>query len=391
MRNYAAIMLATVAVLTSACGDQNQHTQIDVSKLDVGNNPTTPIDIESLRTPSSGATREAIAIGNHTPLPFEYDSRFGYGHFIGYRQRVTTEEPPAFEKAGITSKIFVAEVPGLVAGWRAFGQRRNWPDLGRNIETYTLRFETSDAATNAARKLADRSPGEIYRIKEYNDALVKVAQPDPDPSGAMRAWLTRNDMLVYIAITDPVSRPFDAEDNSSIATKFFDKQIEMLQNYHRTPLNEIPSLPIDIDGLLSRTMHGEKKNKDTAVYPARVAVSMTKLPIPVSNAYTDAGVDYVAISSATVYRARDAASAERLVAAFGNGALDLTGLLPADPPPNMPTAICYSIDPNDSTYTDLTPRCTITAGRYVARVGGANLQDTHQRAAAQYKLLIDLE
>lgn len=393
MRNALAVTLAIATIFSSACGDsQDSTTTIDITKLDSGNYPTSPIDITSVRTPQSGAIREALNIADHTPIPFEYDDRFAYGSIFGYRQRVTADEPPYFEFTGIKERDFANEVPGLVAGWRTFGQRRQWPTLGRNLETYTLRFETSDSARNAAQKLVDRTPGDTYPIPGHPAALTKILGQDPFGGAKMRSWLVHDDILIYMQIDDPVSRPPDFSDYSNIVKKFYDKQIDLLPNYHRTPLHDIPTLPFDIDGMLSRTIPSEQNANVPQVYPARAVVSSTKRPLDISRAFEDAGVDYVSDArGAIVYRARDAKAADRLSAAFGGGAHDLTGLMPPTPHPNIPTSACYAVDIEDETYSNLRPQCRIVVGRYVARVVGTNLQDTYQRTAAQYKLLANTE
>ncbi|MGW6724463.1 DUF7373 family lipoprotein [Nocardia sp. NPDC055029] len=385
-RTFAVTLVAVAALLTGGCGDIEGSTpSIDVSKLDSGNYPTRPID--ATRTSRSGSIQESLNIANHTPIPLEYDNRYTYGSIFGYRQHVTPEEPPFFEYTGIKEKSFTSEIPGLVAGWRSFGQRRPWPSLGSYLETYTLRFETSDHARGAAQTLVTRTPGDPYSITGYPEALTKITPQDPLGGAKLRTWLVQGDILIYMQISDPVSRPADYLAYSSVPKKYFDKQIELLSSYRRTPLYDIAALPIDVDGMLSRTLPREGNDGDSVVYPARAVVSRTKLPAATKSAFDDAGVDYVANGNTLVYRARDHKAAERLSAAFSNGAQDLTGLKPADPPPNLPTAVCYEVDTADQTYSNLTPQCRIVVDRYVARITGANLQDAYQRTAAQYKLL----
>lgn len=393
VRKSAYTLLATIALLSTSCDQSTTGSdRVDVSLLNSGNYPTTPIDIESLRSPSSTALREAINIGAHTPLPHEFDSRFEFGTLFPYKHYVTKEYPPdGFDNAKITAKNFNAEIPGLVAGWRTFGQRRFWPDYGRNLATFALRFESSSAATNAAQKLAERTPGDTYHIPEYPQVATKVNPPETVGSGVMESWTTAEDVLLYIKVVDPVSRPFEPSESAAISKNFLDKQLPMLSTYQRTPLSEIPNLPMDVDGLLSRTLHLDTDTKDRAVYPAHVALSMARMKKPLSETFADAGVDYMAVGSSHIYRARDAAGAERLSAALTNGGIDTTSLRPAEAPPGLPAAVCYEVDPNDDTFSNVHPQCFVTIGRYVARVVGANLEDTHQRTAAQYKLLAPLE
>ncbi len=79
-------------------------------------------------------------------------------------------------------------------------------------------------------------------------------------------------------------------------------------------------------------------------------------------------------------RARDAAALGPFVeAAFGH--VDN----PADPPPHVPGATCGR---NKGTVGEYF-LCIIVYRRYVARVYSGDLQDAHEKAAAQYALLVN--
>lgn len=390
-RRYVAIA-ATALLAVGACSSDQEPTSasVDVTKLDTGNYPTKPIDVETLRDSSSGSVRESIRIGDSTPVPFEYDSRLAYGLDYNRSQIITPAEPPYPDDVGIKVERsnFANEFPGMVAGWRTHATRRSNSSEGRIIDTWSVRFNTPENARNAASKMADLTPGSAQTIEGHPGAQAKVTPAEPgDIIPKMRSWLAHDDMLLYLQIGDPVSRPFDISDNAAIVKKFYDKQIERLRGYSRTPIQDIPRIPLDVDGLLSHTLSADKVTSRTGIYPTHVVVSQAALPVAAASAYADAGVDYVVSGGAFVYRAKDEAAAERLSAAFGGGALSPDRpTAEASPPPHMPNAKCTSGDPDRSTP----PSCRYTVGRYLVRVGGANLQDVYQRAAAQYLLLSDL-
>ncbi|MGS2808726.1 DUF7373 family lipoprotein [Nocardia sp. MW-W600-9] len=381
--------LAALTLLASACGTSGSPQEIDIDKLDVGNYSTRPIDVESIRTPMSGAARESIRIGSLTPLPLDYDSRFGFAPLYPARvNRVTPEEPPYFNGARIESSQFADEMPGLVAGWRMSANRRNELGRGRTIETFTLRFGDPSQARAASNKLADRSPGDFHNgVSGFSDVTSKIAPTDITGVASIRTWLVQNDMLLYIQINDPVSRPFNPVDNIEITKRFLEKQLNMLRDYSPTPTSGLNQLPLDTDGLLSKTLPRDKPLSGGAVYPAHAALALSERPAALSAAFADTGVDYVAINGATVYRTRDEAAATRLIAALQNGAFNSTGLVDAEAPQNLPVAHCYALDPNLEATGVNTPRCLAPVGRYVISVPGTNLQDVRQRLAAQYKLL----
>lgn len=389
MRIRHSAIAATLLVLLAACSS-NEATgpSVDASKLDVGNYSTTPVDIEALRKPSSGAVREAIRIGDITPIPFEYDSRFAFGPDYPRNQIITPDEPPYPDEFGINFKRdqFTTEFPGLVAGWRTYATRRLNSGMGRNIETYTIRFDSPGSAQNAANKMWRLAPGDTHPIDGYPGALAKVVPPQPEGSAKVYSWLTHEDMVLIFHITDSVSRPLNMSDNTELVRKFYGNQIEALKNYTRTPLSAIAQLPLDIDGMLSHTFPAEKLTSKNTAYPVHVAVAQMQMPVSAAAAFRDAGVDVVVQGGAIVYRAKDAAGAERLSAAYANGVLG-TGHAPekADPPPNLPTASCTAAGPD----RNQPPNCRFTVGRYLVRIAGANLQDTYQRVGAQYRLLAD--
>ncbi|MGW6423830.1 DUF7373 family lipoprotein [Nocardia sp. NPDC055053] len=376
-------------ILASACTAQDSQPTIEIDKLDTGNFATSPLDVESLRTPLSGIVREAIRIGTATPLAMEYDERFGFAPSHPARSnRVTSEEPPYFNGTRIESKQFATEVPGLIAGWRMSANRRDELGKGRSIETFTLRFKDSSHARNAADILMERSEGESYDgFADHPGVQSKITQTDSLGVTTLRAYHAVGEMLISIQIYDPVSRPFDQVDNTNIVRKYLDQQIALLKQYTATPIADLDKLPLDTEGLLSKTLPRDKPHSGAAVYPAHVALALTERPAALSSAFADTGVDYVAINGATVYRARDDAAATRLVAALRNGAFDSVGLVDAEAPAHLPVAHCYDLDPNLTMTGVNNPRCIAPVGRYVISVAGTNLQEVRQRAAAQYKLL----
>ncbi|MFE6923335.1 hypothetical protein ACFVAV_20060 [Nocardia sp. NPDC057663] len=384
-------ILTTLAILAAACGDNaaTDSATVDIDKLDAGNYPTTPIDIETTRTPMSAVARESIKIGKATPLPVDYDGRFRFAPLHPARvNRVTPEEPPYFEGTKIEKSQFAAEIPGLIAGWRASANRRDELGRGRSIETFTLRFGDSNLARNAATKLLERTPGDPFEgVSGRPDAQSKITQTDALGVTALRTFLVQNDMLLYIQIYDPLSRPFDPVDNAGITKSYLDKQLIMLREYSPTPTAELERLPLDNEGLLSKTLPRDKPLSGAAVYPAHAALFLSERPAALSAAFADANVDYVAVNGATVYRAADEAAAKRLMAAMENGAFNQTGLVDVEAPANLTVAHCYDLDPNLDVSGLNSTRCLVSVGRYVASVSGNNIQDVRQRIAAQYKLL----
>ncbi len=392
--------LVVLGLILSGCGDGGDDDAqatptIDVAALDSGNYPITPTNLEATRFPTSGALREAIRIGAATPLPFQYDPRFIFSK--GGRGGVHPTKPPTIGGSGIDFKDFTTVIPGFVAGWVSSANRRDQINAGRTVTTNTLRFETADQAEFAATELFNRTPGSPYQVPNYSDALVKVEDdPEPMPVQNLRAMLIRGDMLLHIQVEDWLGLPYDAAADAVVAQKFFDKQIEMLRSYTPTPLSDISTLPLDHDNLLAHALPTEEKSRpkqgtsSAAAYPTQAALHLIDNAQTMSAAFADAGIDYVAFDTGSLYRTRDESAARRFLAAMDNDVIDDPDYTKVEGPTNLPTTNCFDKNPAQK-YSSARPTCHGIIGRFVFAVSGQNLQDVHQRAAAQYKLLAALE
>ncbi|MFD4433589.1 hypothetical protein [Nocardia sp. NPDC058497] len=385
--------LVTLGLALGGCGGGTEAAapptpSIDIAKLDSGNYPTTPTDLEATRVPTSGALQEAIKIGAATPFPFQYDPRFVFVTGASGGRHITQADPTYFSGAGIESKDFNAVIPGVVAGWQSSANRRDTSNAGRTVSTITLRFESADQAKFAATELSNRTPGSPYQIPTYSEALVKVEDHRTDlPVQNLRAWLPRGDMLLFIHVADWIGLPYDAAADAVVAQKFFDKQIEMLRSYTPTPLRDISTLPLDHDGLLSHALPTEAASRQkqgtssAAVYPAQAVLHLEDNSQTMTAAYADAGIDYVAFDTGSVYRTRDGSAATRFLAALDTVTLDDPDYMKAASPANLPTTNCFDADPSVK-YNSVRPTCHGVFGRFTFGFSLHNLQYLHPRAGA---------
>ncbi|KAF0848337.1 hypothetical protein FNL39_102485 [Nocardia caishijiensis] len=328
-------------------------------------------------------------IGAASPLPYEYDHRFVYNSLQVGRE-LTADDPPWYPGTDFKdTQEALAAIPGVVAGWMAAGARRNNMFTGRDIATMVVRFTDNDHARFAYDELARRTKGEPGEIPGYSDARVRVALINGSfyRQQDMRAWLIRGDLLIHAALSDPVSIPFDTAANADIVKRFFDKQLAMLETYSPTPVAELDKVPLDVDGLLSRTLPADRGRPFGAVYPRQALFHLANRPDRMAPAIADADVDYSAVAGGSVYRTRDAAAAIRYLAAKAADVATNSKYEPMERPSTMPDARCYNAKPGQYIILDVPPICLTTVGRYVIGSVGANPQDTHQRLAAQYKLL----
>ncbi|WP_433195434.1 DUF7373 family lipoprotein [Nocardia sp. CA-107356] len=386
---YAIIVVIIAA--TTACGDSQGTTTaaIDVSKLDSGNYPTAPRDVESTRTPDSGADLESVRIGNSMPLPLDVDGRFAFQRLALMDGRTTLKSPATI--SSIDSKEFPDLAQGLVAGWESTGERRKVLGLGSSVIMDTLRFSDAAKAETAARRLADRQaeilPGEAMAIPGHPTARAKWSPR----KRTLDSFLVHDTMLLYVFIDDPVSEPVDTAPLIAFTQAAFTKQIEALKAYSPTAIDQLASLPMDVDGLLGRTLPLEDRQKTvsgidrTRLMTGHGDLHSENLPALAKAAFDDAGVDLVAYSSEKIYRTRDASSTVRLIAALIDQKADR--YRPIDAPPNMPDVKCFDTKDKGTYSTSAPPVCYLAYDRYVAQVQGTNVQEAYQKAAAQYKLL----
>ncbi|WP_433713556.1 DUF7373 family lipoprotein [Nocardia sp. CA-084685] len=390
-RNSLYAIIAVALAASTACGDTKDTTTptIDISKLDSGNYPTTPRDMESTRTTDSGANLESVRIGNSVPLPFEIDGKFAFQRLASVDGRTTLKSPATM--TSIASKEFPDLAQGLVAGWESSGERRKNPWVGSSVIIDTLRFSDAAKAETAVRRLADRQaevdPGETVTIPGHPSARAKWSPV----KRTLDSFLAHDSMLLYVYITDPVSEPVDTAPLIAFTQAAFTKSIEALKNYSPTPIEQLASLPLDTDGLLGRTLPLEDRQMSisgidrTRLMTARSALPSESFPALSKAAFDDAGVDLVAYSGEKVFRTRDVSSTVRLIAALIDQRSD--GYRSIEAPPNLPDAKCFDTKDKKTSELSYPPVCYLAYDRYVAKVQGTNVQEAYQKAAAQYKLL----
>ncbi|GGK57159.1 DUF7373 family lipoprotein [Nocardia camponoti] len=379
------IVIAGVVPLTG-CGEPaaSSAVAVDVAALDAGNYSFSPTEVDGT---GRAANREAIRIGAITPLGSDIDPRFPNTLTTYRSHQITPAQPPEYSWLKADEFDFVA--PGLVAGWESKSTRRTDIESGREFVTQTMRFRSPDDARSAAAALSARRPGDGYPIPGYPDAISKkVDNTAYTPNQNVSGWLVRESMLLYIEVTDWVNVPYETADSAGIVARFFDKQGAALRDYTPTPLNELDKLPADVDDLLKHTLsvQGEKPDATRGLYPMTAALHFRRQPSAAQRTYTDAGVDYMAVRSTMVFRTKDEAAAERFVMSLYSGAASDPTYRPADPVRGIPTSRCYTA-PSTASIS----QCYVAVGRYVTNVSGPNIQATHQRTAAQYKLLAGLK
>ncbi|MFC6009660.1 DUF7373 family lipoprotein [Nocardia lasii] len=392
MRLSMRVGAALIAIMTVAtgCGDDDRSATpaIDLNQLDTGNYQTTPRDPEISKADDTGQAIEAVRLGATVPLPYDVDRSYGFQRLSTPVARITSQIPGSI--TAIDDDKFPSVTEGLVVGWDTSGERRIQPFLGRQAWIYVYRFGTEAQATTAAQRIPatqqERRPGSKVEIPGFPDSRSSWAGDTLD------SWMSRGTMVFGVRLEDPMTEPADPAAAIDFTRKAYTKIIEMHEDYVPTPVDQIPALPIDIDGMLSRTLPSNKdlwvgKRPVGAVETAQAALAYDDRPGTTKPALIDAGVDLVSSDSSyfRVYRASDPKATQRLQAGLLAPHLDF--LKPIDGPRNLPHAACYDRKDDTMRTYGYRPICYVAYDRYLARVTGMNVQDVLQRASAQYKLL----
>ncbi|MEU8896899.1 hypothetical protein AB0C65_13655 [Nocardia sp. NPDC048505] len=384
--------MATATLSTAGCGgdDNTSSPGIDVTKIDSGNFQAVPWDVEKTRTQLTGVALEDVRISNSMALPFEIDGRYPYQRLVSPERRVTASTLP--EIHSLSTEEVRELSAGFIAGADTSAERRQIsPLLSSYIEMTALRFPDAAQAAAATLRIADRQatnlPGETLQVPDFPQARAKWSASKK----YMDAWLTQDAMVLYVHIGDPANDPPDLAALLGLVRHAFAGQTERLKGYTPTPADQLGSLPMDTDGLLSRTLPWDtqqQRNKQwdqSAIMPPQTALHFDMRPALTKAAFDDAGVDLVAYAQSRIYRTRDSAAAARLVSALIDQRSE--GWQPMDSPPNMPGVRCVTTKPMSFGADRYPPTCFPTYGKLVAQVAGKNVQELQQKAAAQYKLL----
>jgi len=371
----------------TACGGGSEAPAAPLD-LDPGNYPTTPRDLEAERTPATGSLQESIRLAEHVPLMMDLNSRLVFAD-VSNTPHFTEQHPPMSSGIGNVEN-FGEQIPGLVAGWRTGASRRVDTFLGLDATLDVLRFTTPQQAEHARNLLSATShekypPTEQLDLPGHPGSLTFVSTYD-----AVQSWTTHGEYLMRTYVSDGLATPPDHIPLLEFTRTILDEQVRRLGSYQPTPADRLSEVPADIDGLLGRTLpypEPDSYDNPTGVYPARVFLHLDSRPDLTARAFEDAGVDLVARGDSLVFRAADAAAAERLLGALAGQHTDMDRTdAPAGTPPGT-RCVQEPAGTAESPRTYRLTRCHLTYDRYVGAVAAYQPQDLSQRIAAQYLLL----
>ncbi|WP_458690801.1 DUF7373 family lipoprotein [Nocardia tengchongensis] len=373
-------------------------TPTDLSKLRVGPYPSAPTEF----TPFYSTVHDAYAVESRRMLTFLAgpDTIDPDVRFLGGAQVLSSSSGSFDDADGPFPKNWqpIAERNRLIAG--AYTWRNNDSVRARkHITLAILRFPTEQTARAAADGFNDTldAPGR-HRIP------IDTSDLAADSRESVRASSRADDRGelvaahgVYVIVGHAVIPQNDPAALGGRLREMLRAQLTAMAELKPTPLEDIPDLPTNPDGILGLTLPNQYDSADSdppgmgrgGIYTPAGALHYERDAVTARAAFEAAGVDLVARNGATVYRTRDLAAAFGLQTALTRLGRD------DDEVPNpagITDAHCIRLDePEPIRRAEYL--CAVVYGRYVAVIGaqarfsGGAPASFEQRVSAQYSML----
>ncbi|MFF2552640.1 hypothetical protein ACFVUS_16660 [Nocardia sp. NPDC058058] len=378
-RIFRKTVLALAAVLGLAgCGSVVPGIpvagEVDVRELDVGSYSTDPLNYRALSLSKTefGAELAITRLSGFVATGTEIDPRLRNelaGKAIRTSRDVDDRLAPIVERNGMMFGFGVGAAAESATTW----VRLTVLQFPEPAAARTAAIEVEAAGFSAAPKA--NAP---VTLDWYPDAKAHWRQDIP----SLDAALARGNYLIIANIARPEPNLAALQD---LGKKAIAAQLPLLDQLPSLSVPQMRALDHDPQDMLRRTLHPKADFTPSfdreAVFNARGFRHVAPAPELWRRLLEVGGIDAVARVSegGLVVRARDPKAATVVLNDLRTAAGQTTAA-----PAGVPDAFCVE---NQSA----TPRfsCTVRSGRYVAQVGSAQLQDAHQRAAAQFAILVN--
>ncbi|MFC9993679.1 hypothetical protein [Nocardia sp. NPDC127526] len=405
-------IVGACAVTAVGCNDvpgDPTAGEIDVRTLDVGNYPTTPLDLRAIydHAPSTGQDLAVGRLAGAIANGIEIDPSLKYGlrtkditTSFTATMVFTEEVKPIVERYGMmfgftattsTHPLVESNIVHIPRTINAFDGETPDP-ASTSVNITILQFPDEQRARSAAEEIeaadfAVAPENAAVTIDKYPSARAHWRPGVP----SLGSTIAHGAYLVNVYVEQPTP---ELDRLKEYTEKVLATQLPLLDTLPPLTNRDMLLLDYDPDSMLQRTLHPGK-------YPAPAALSeMSYVPRAFLHFVSDQsfwkkliddnGVDRIstAAKGGLLMRAPDAEAAAKLWSEWKvpdhSSADTPTGMRDvfcAENPKPKPSDFGTSWNVNDRYY------CTVRYDRYVARVHGMQLKDVHQRAAAQYALL----
>lgn len=404
----AVLMAGLLTIGISACGSHDPADAdpvIDLAGLDVGNLPTAPKPLGQVGNREGLAPLvEAERLGNFIPLPREIDPALTSSAWSQVR---VFDDPMSsafaqrfvdFMSEGFEGRVdrYRAALKGFVSGFVSSGKSSHTASLSLDVDNLVMLYSDEASARASADALArtDLELVTTYRavpVTKYPQAHGLVQTDSP---GSLHSWFASGRYVIGTQVVDHVMFQLGTGDIPKLVTSVensIDKIVPAIQRFTPTPPEQWPTMEIDIDNMLARTVRATFDEPTLTgipgVYDRHGGLHISPDPESDVQLFEETGVDRVSYGGGFVYRARDRAGARQIVEDRLEGVSKQ--YKHADSPKNLPVAQCRHLR-GDFSYK-YQYYCNVSYGRYAAEIFGNQVTEVHQRISAQYALLVNGE
>ena len=311
------------------------------------------------------------------------------------------------------------------------------------LQTLVLAFPNQSAATAAADDMAANVTGKPLEIPGHPDArAISDEVPGPEtfepaadgelvfaPIGVSSTVVhsfTTVGAVVLIEIAQAPNQDGSFYDGNSftpdlkwLVASALSKQKSLIKDYVPTPADKLADLPMDPSGwLLSRTLIDlNDVSALGGVWKPKAWLHFEDDPVTAATLFADAGVDWIAQGTATVYQARSAEAAEIMLEKMVGALSAMPSVEAGSAVPGLPQARCFrrptyarlpqNVAEYQAAMRDAGPnisaappgssaswlrvgwpfKCAAAADRWVFTVYAESMSDAAQRISAQYRIL----
>lgn len=404
---FLAVLTLVMAVLAGCRGADvsgkpvpagASATPVDVARLDTGSFPTAPLPpLGAAASPDAGRRLEAQLMAPFVLGPWQVDPALTEGGAPAGAIVLSRDDFAFNLQARVAAGTYgLPFVVGFVV--ERHNADRSAPMSLRNG---VLRFADDRAATDAVAAMTN-SALNLPIDPSFRPLLAERPGPIPIPSHPASSGLLmkyQEDDAVALEVTaltahgpfvvfQIVRHPNGADAAAALAGRALDLQLPLLDGFQPADPASFAQLPLDPTGLVARTLPtppAESTPMSGSAYPPAGALHAEANPIVVGPQLSAAGVDEVSIGQATVYRAKDAASATNLAQALGDDAAKQPATQAAAGVPGLPASRCLLV----ADAAGLVPKylCLATYDRYAFKASARDFTRVQQQLAAQYRML----
>ncbi|MCV7236319.1 hypothetical protein BST20_18050 [Mycobacterium branderi] len=359
---------------------------VDVALLDAGNFPTAPRPpLGAAGDAVRGGWAEARRLASALLGPWEADA-----DLIDYSQFESGVVKNTDSVNALLGAPLGAALDGhhFVAGFSS--SRHTEKGTYKTLLNMVLEMAGPADATEAVAAMAAKSgaltlpldtnpvPTQQFSIPRYPATTALTyswTEQYPAPGGPRFAVTALTAHGQYVLAQTAVSAD-NADAAAQLIATTLDLQQPLIDTFKPTPVNQLPQLPLDPDGLMARTMAPRAENETVSdgIYDAHGALHLASDdPVHLQALFKSTGVQQAAVLLETrVYRTPDSAAAARIVA-------DMTGPHQVAGISGMPQAKCFN--------ETLAYWCVASAERYAYQMQNEQENALHQMMAAQYRML----